>query len=60
MKNQFDFIQSELAAGRVVLAYDRKTIMKPIRVKAVDCAIVAGVLHINGMPANGWTFARKP
>lgn len=59
MQNQLAFIQSELAAGRVVLAYDRKTIMKPIKVKANDCAMVGGVLHIKGMPAKGWTIVRK-
>ena len=59
MQPQFDFIRSELTAGHTVLAYNRSAIMKPIRLRANDCAMIGGVLHIKGLPAKGWTIARK-
>lgn len=60
MQAQYNFIQSELAKGHTVLAYNRRVVMKPIRVKATDCAMIGGVLHIKGMPSKGWTICRKP
>lgn len=60
MQAQYDFIQSELAQGHTVLAYNRRVVMKPIRVRDTDCAMIGGVLHIKGVPAKGWTICRKP
>lgn len=60
MQAQYNFIQSELAQGHTVLAYNRRVAMKPIRVRANDCAMIGGVLHIKGIPAKGWTICRKP
>ena len=60
MQSKYDFIQSELAQGHTVLAYNRRAIMNPIRVKPTDCVMIGGVLHIKGMPAKGWTICRKP
>ena len=60
MQPQLDFIRAELAQGHTVLAYNRRAIMNPIRVKQADCVMIGGVLHIKGMPAKGWTICRKP
>ena len=60
MQAQYDFIQSELADGHTVLAYNRRVVMKQIRLKSTDCAMIGGVLHIKGIPAKSWTICRKP
>lgn len=60
MHKQLAFIKSELTAGNTVLAYNRRVIMKPIRVNESDCKMLGDVLYIKGMPAKCWTIVRKP
>lgn len=59
MQAQYDFIMSEVSQGRKVLAYNRKTIMKPVLCGANNVALIGGILYINSIPAMGWTIVRS-
>lgn len=62
MQQHLAFILSSIEQGRTVLAYDRRVAnAKVYHIKTADRVTMIGdVLHVDSIPAKGWTFALKP
>ncbi len=56
------FIADEVANGNTVLAYDRSVANPRVyHIKNMGrVAMVGNILHVDGVPAKGWTICRKP
>lgn len=62
MEKQYTWIMEQIAAGKVVLAYDRRAVKcKVYRLTSIGrVTIYNGDVYIHGINARGWTFAVKP
>jgi len=61
MQEQYNWIIDQIAAGNVVLAYDRRICGKVHHLKDVRRVFYCGgQIWIDNKPATGWTFAVKP